>query len=363
MNKHALGAISIFVFCSISSVNGQADKKITRQEYIEQYKDIAIKEMKRTGVPASITLAQGALESGDGNSRLAQKANNHFGIKCHDWKGKKIRHDDDENNECFRKYKSAYDSYRDHSNFLTSKQRYASLFELEPTDYKGWAEGLKKAGYATSKNYDKALIRIIEENELYAYDQGVEILKKPDIGEALVATAVDIAGSRKIFENNRINYIIAKAGDTYASITSDLELLPWELRKYNELDEGAKIDSGQILYIQPKRKKAEAGKNTHIVREGETMYDISQLYGIKLAELYKKNLMEQGTEPEVSQTLQLRKSLKPDNLPQELELQKEEPGENRTVPENDGKKAGNDEKKDKQKKTDEIEFEFDFDQE
>jgi hypothetical protein len=323
MNKHALGTLAIIVLCSFSSVNGQADKKITRQEYIEQYKKIAIKEMKRTGVPASITLAQGALESGDGNSRLAKKANNHFGIKCHDWKGRKIRHDDDENRECFRKYKSANDSYRDHSDFLSSKQRYSSLFELDPTDYKGWAEGLKKAGYATSRNYDKALIRIIEENELYAYDQGVEIIKEPAAGEDLAVASDAVAGSRMIFEKNRISYIIARPGDTYTSVSNELDLLPWELRKYNELDEGAKIDSGQILYIQPKRKRAEAGKKTHVVREGETMYDISQLYGIKLAELYKKNLMEEGTEPAVSQTLQLRKRLKPDQGSPELTSKEE----------------------------------------
>jgi LysM repeat protein len=140
-----------------------------------------------------------------------------------------------------------------------------------------------------------------------------------------------------VFEKNRIRYIIAKPGDTYASISNEFELLPWELRKYNELDEGAKIDSGQVLYIQPKRKRAEAGKKTHVVREGETMYDISQLYGIKLAELYKKNLMEEGTEPAVSQTLHLRKGLKPDRLPTELPFREE--------------------------KTNKPEFEFDFDQE
>jgi hypothetical protein len=335
MIRHVLGTLTVIIFCSFSSVNGQSDKKITRQEYIEQYKDIAIKEMKRTGVPASITLAQGALESGDGNSRLAKKGNNHFGIKCHDWKGRKIRHDDDENNECFRKYKSAYDSYKDHSDFLSSKQRYASLFELEPTDYKGWAKGLKKAGYATSRSYDKALIRIIEENGLYAYDQGVEIIKEPAAGEALAEASGAITGSRMVLEKNRIRYIIAKPGDTYTSISNELDLMPWELRKYNELDQGAKIDSGQILYIQPKRKRAEAGEKTHVVREGETMHDISQLYGIKLAELYKKNLMKEGTEPAVSQTLQLRKGLNPEKRSPELTLKKEK----------------------------EIEFEFDFDQE
>jgi LysM repeat protein len=382
MNKYALWTYTVIAICSFSSVFSQADKKISRQEYIALYKDIAIKEMKRTGVPASITLAQGTLESGDGNSRLAKKANNHFGIKCHDWKGKKIRHDDDENNECFRKYKSAYDSYRDHSDFLVSKQRYASLFALEPTDYKGWAEGLKKAGYATSKNYDKALIKIIEENGLYAYDQGIEIAKEPGVQTALLDKSDIISASRMIFEKNRIRYIITKPGDTYASISKELDLLPWELKKYNELDEGSKIDSGQVLYVQPKRKKAEAGKNIHVVREGETMYDISQLYGIRLDELYRKNLMEEGTEPAVSQTLQLRKGLKSDELPPELVL-KEEKDEGAKIegknvqPKDKEVKTGSDnvkqkvkeDKKDrdnikqKTKEESETEFEFDFDQE
>ncbi len=327
--KKQMQKLTIFlfpvIFClNISSVYGQKTTKITRQEYIDTYKELAVREMKRTGIPASITLAQGILESGNGNSRLARKGNNHFGIKCHDWKGKKIRHDDDLNNECFRKYKSVYDSYKDHSEFLTTKQRYASLFTLEPTDYKGWAEGLKQAGYATSKNYHKALIKIIEENQLYALDQGVEIVKEPGMLLASVNESEIAGSSRRIYENNRIKYIIAGQGDTYTGISEELDLLPWELRKYNELAESSKIDSGQILYIQPKRNKAKAGKSFHIVDEGETMYYISQLYGIKLDVLYKKNLMEQGAEPELSQTIQLRKALKGQKVPFEAKLQEKQ---------------------------------------
>jgi LysM repeat protein len=322
---------------------------MTRQEYIDTYKELAVKEMERTGIPASITLAQGILESGDGNSRLAIKANNHFGIKCHDWKGKKIRHDDDHNNECFRKYKSVYDSYRDHSEFLTSKQRYAFLFVLEPTDYKGWAEGLKKAGYATSRDYQKALIKIIEENQLYTLDQGVEVSREAGMQLASANESGSTGLSRKIYERNRINYIIANKGDTYESLSGELELLPWELKKYNELTEGSKIDSGQILYIQPKRNKAEEGKKTHIVREGETMYYISQLYGIKLDALYEKNLMENGTEPEISQTLQLRKGLKGAKRPFEFKLRDSMVKE----------KTGKQHKQVETEEEDEIIFEFD----
>ena len=344
----------LVIFClKFSSVYSQKSKKATRQEYIDTYKELAVKEMRRTGIPASITLAQGILESGNGNSRLARKANNHFGIKCHDWKEKKIRHDDDHNNECFRKYKSAYDSYKDHSEFLTTKQRYASLFSLESTDYKGWAEGLKKAGYATSENYHKALIKIIEENQLYALDQGVEISMEPGIQIASVNEAENTGLSRKIYENNRIKYIIANRGDTYTGISEELDLMPWELKKYNELIESLKIDSGLMLYIQPKRQKAEAGKSIHIVNEGETMYYISQLYGIKLDILYKKNLMARGTEPEVSQTLQLRKALKGQKVPLEMKL-------------NEQQERDETEKEYKEKdliEEDEIIFEFDFGEE
>ena len=348
MNKYILYTLLIIICLKFSYVYSQKAKKTTRQEYIDTYKELAVKEMKRTGIPASITLAQGILESGDGNSRLARKANNHFGIKCHDWKGKKIRHDDDHNNECFRKYKSVYDSYRDHSEFLTSKQRYASLFTLEPTDYKEWAEGLKKAGYATSGDYHKALVKIIEENQLYALDQGVEISREAGMQLASVNEFENIGLSKRVYERNRIKYIIANKGDTYYGISEELNMLPWELKKYNELTEGSKIDSGQILYIQPKRNKAEAGKKIHVVKEGETMYYISQLYGIKLDVLYKKNLMEKGTEPEVSQKLLLRKGLKGAKVP--LEHKFKEPKDK-------------EDKETELKEEEEIIFEFDFEEE
>ena len=151
-------------------LHGQGKKSMTREDYIKTYSDLAMKEMARVGIPASITLAQGCLESGNGNSTLATRGNNHFGIKCHDWTGKKIYHDDDSRNECFRSYDSPYESYMDHSQFLTTRDRYASLFELKPHDYRGWARGLKSAGYATANNYATLLIKIIEENELYRYD-------------------------------------------------------------------------------------------------------------------------------------------------------------------------------------------------
>jgi len=312
------------------TAQAQTKQKITREEYINIYKDIAISEMNRSGIPASITLAQGMLESDNGNSRLAINANNHFGIKCHGWTGKEIYHDDDDNNECFRKYKSAKESYIDHTDFLMNGSRYVFLFYLDQTDYKGWAKGLEEAGYATNPSYAKDLIRIIEENELDIYDKPQKKGKKKEAQEELAEvdkTAGDttevmdqtgeLAGitgagiqQRKILIRNRINYIIVKNGDTYVGLSQELKLMPFELARYNEIERNAPLDTGQVLYIQPKRNQASVEFPTHTVKEGETMYQISQMYGIKLDVLYKKNLMEKGTEPAVGDVLLLRKQIK-----------------------------------------------------
>lgn len=282
----------------------------SKERYIEKYKKIAVEEMKRSGIPASITLAQGMLESENGNSSLALKSNNHFGIKCHNnWDGKKVYHDDDRNNECFRKYPSSEDSYRDHTDFLMNTSRYNKLFEYKSNDYKSWAKGLKKAGYATSRTYAQDLIRIIEENQLYRLDESD--FSRPVIAKQIKESdndnfVVDIK-RRKVYERNRIKYIIVEDDDDLEKITKEMGLLSWELTRYNELEKDAKLEKGQILYIQPKRRNAEAGKDFHYVKEGETMYSISQFYGIKLAKLLRKNRMEQGQEPEVGQKIWLRK--------------------------------------------------------
>lgn len=300
----------------IPSNNNVNYVSLERKDYIERYKDLAIVEMQRSRIPASITLAQALLESDNGNSTLARKANNHFGIKCHsNWKGPKVHHDDDRRGECFRKYKTVYESYADHSDFIVRGARYAFLFELSPTDYKSWAKGLQKAGYATSRTYASMLIRIIEDNQLYVFDQGGTLTFEEPVNEAdseeVVLGDVDnfqiYPNKHRVYSKNRIDYIIVKKGDTFKSITEELGMLPWELYKYNEIDEGAKLVEGQILYVQPKRNKAEHGFDFHTVQEGETMYSISQMYGIKLTKLYEKNLMEEGTEPEVGQKLWLRK--------------------------------------------------------
>lgn len=282
----------------------------TRTGYIETYSDIAIREMKRTGVPASIKMAQAILESGDGNSRLARQANNHFGVKCHDWSGRRIYHDDDERNECFRRYTNPEESFRDHSDFLTGRSRYAGLFELDPYDYKSWAKGLKKAGYATNPSYDRLLIRIIEDNELYKLDEGAgltTINRQPaETGNRISSTASD-KNEREVFSRNRIRYIIAENGDNYESLTREMGLMRWELARYNDMPDNYKIQPGDMIYLQPKRIRAEKGLETHTVSQGETMRYISQLYGVRLNRLLERNFMTEGDEPSAGDIIFLRK--------------------------------------------------------
>jgi LysM repeat protein len=302
--------------------------------YIEKYKELAISEMKRTGIPASITLAQGMIESDFGRSRLAREANNHFGIKCHNnWTGPTIRHNDDRRNECFRKYRRPEESFYDHSDFLKEGSRYAFLFDLSSQDYKGWARGLKKAGYATNPDYSNMLIRKIEENNLsrfdrrdYRADAKIQPAVEPAITEEIVTTDTiddpknvpynsegDIkAIPVRIRENNRIQYIIVREGETAESIQEDFQLLKWELAKYNELEAGFIPQPGQILYLQPKRDKAEPGKEFHTVLEGETIHLISQKYGVRVKKLYEYNRLSEGTDPEPGTRIWLR-NMKPVN--------------------------------------------------
>ena len=281
----------------------------TRTEYIATYSNIAIREMRRTGIPASIKMAQAILESGDGNSTLARQANNHFGIKCHNWTGRKIYHDDDLRNECFRSYNSPEESFLDHSDFLTGRARYASLFDLDPSDYKSWARGLKEAGYATNPNYASLLIRIIEDNELYKLDAGILTAGNQRI---VTPSANNTSGSgtsaqREVMKRNRIRYLVAGQGDTYESLTREMELMSWEISRYNDMSGRNSITPGDIIYLQPKRARAARGFDTHIVKQGQTMHQISQLYGIKLNRLLRRNYMEQGQEPSPGDTIFLRR--------------------------------------------------------
>lgn len=301
--KHVSVYFLIYILFS-GSILGQSGK-ISRDEYIKTYKDLAIQEMLRSGIPASITLAQGMLESDNGNSTLARKGNNHFGIKCHNgWKGRKIHHHDDARNECFRKYKSAEDSYLDHSDFLMGSSRYAFLFELDRTDYIGWAKGLKKAGYATSPKYADLLIKIVEDNELHQYDLATESgrNKRQRFGKEM-----GTGNDREIGKNNRINYIILKEGESFSGITDELHLLRNAIYRYNDLPENAKEVPGQLYYIQPKRNKAERGKDYHILQSGESLWSVSQKYGIKLDKLSNMNFIEEGTKLEPGMKINLRR--------------------------------------------------------
>lgn len=297
--RHVICIYFLLIFV-VFNLFAQSKKRISVDEYVNTYKDAAIAEMKRSGIPASITLAQGMLESENGNSRLTREGNNHFGIKCHDWSGQGIYKDDDSRNECFRKYKSADESFRDHTDFLLSRQRYSSLFEYKTTDYKNWAKGLKKTGYATNSKYDALLIKIIEENKLHQFDQDfVSSNRKRNNQSGMKKTEspegdIIISLNRPIFKRNDIEYVVAKNGDSFEKLSRELEMLTWELFKYNELSKDSVIHEGQILYLQPKHRRAERGKETYTVLSGETVYSISQLFGVKSKLLRRFNHLSEN---------------------------------------------------------------------
>lgn len=314
-------SILTFLIMIIACNGSFAQHKITVEEYIMTYKDIAMEKMEIYRIPASITLAQGILESGIGNSELARKANNHFGIKCHKgWTGKTYHMDDDTKDECFRKYNDAEESYRDHSIFLTTRDRYAGLFDLDITDYKAWAGGLKKAGYATNPRYPQLLIKIIEENRLDKFDKGISpsyaSSKEIDTGISSAYTNLPMPQpsnyelveiwetGRKVYINNGVKFIFARAGDSWADIAADFEIYSWQLPKYNELDKKANPRQGQMIYIEKKKRKNK-NVDTHTVRSGETMHDIAQVYGIQLTRLYRKNNIPQGINAEAGKVLKL----------------------------------------------------------
>lgn len=279
------------------------EKVLSPEDYINAYKDDAIKEMYLHKVPACITLAQGMLESGNGNSPLCRNANNHFGIKCHkEWGGDTYIMDDDSAGECFRKYNDVLDSYSDHSMFLYSRSRYASLFEIPLTDYKAWCYGLKKAGYATDPHYPERLIELIEKHKLYELNTIEETpkqnfpahdeIKKPELA------------IREIYRFNHIQFVIAKDGDTFFKIASDYNIELDKLLEYNDFTYGDKIIYGQKIYIQHKRRKAM--EPYHVVQKNETLKSISQLHGIRLSSLCKKNKLNPGDKLKVGDVLYLR---------------------------------------------------------
>ncbi len=283
--------------------------------YIEKWAPIAMEEMKRTGIPASIKLAQGILESGAGKSMLAVKANNHFGIKCHGWQGAKIYKDDDAKNECFRKYKSAVQSFRDHSEFLTTRKRYAFLFELDPLDYKAWAHGLKKAGYATNPKYAHKLIAIIEKYGLAKYDTmvvyGKDYYSRPkqdaDKEKQGIEKQENVSSQaqwQKVYIN-QLKAVRLTGSVNWEGIAREFGISVHRLKMYNDNLPDSVVDRAGIVYLQPKRKKSLVAER-YKVRKGETLALISQKTGVRLEWLRKRNLLGECEEPMAGEWVVLR---------------------------------------------------------
>ena len=347
----------IYIFSLIATIATQAQesKDVT---YIRKHAALAVQEMQLYKVPASITLAQGLLETGGGQSRLADQANNHFGIKCkgpEEWSLDKPRiyHDDDARGECFRKYESVEESYRDHSKFLALRPYYKSLFTLDDKDYRAWANGLKKAGYATDPKYPSKLISRIEKynldqfdqissEEVYAklynlYNNQDDLLasnnnqkkyaksNKPEVVlptvssreeklRAEIAKTIDeekpsrIPASKILNHKNNIPYVVAQAGETIALIAKTYNKVPSEIANFNEIQMGSKLKNGQIVFFG--KKKSKGSDHSYKVQEGDDMYTISQQFGIKVKNLYKYNRMEPGDQPRVGQRLNLKSKIK-----------------------------------------------------
>lgn len=289
-------------FCLLISSVAYGQSSVSKA-YIEKYSDIAMDEMRLNQVPASITLAQGILESSNGRSKLSTDCNNHFGIKCKkNWTGSFCNADDDAPNECFRGYPSAAESYKDHSLFLKNNKRYAGLFTHTITDYKAWAYGLKQAGYATNPAYPGLLIGLIERFNLSHYDSMVVF------GDDFI---VQTDATAAILNTNGIESERARDGDTPKSIANRHNMGTWQIYRYNDLKKTDKIDPGEIVYLKPKRRKAEVAE--HIYKEGEDMRNLSQLYGIKLRKLYRKNRIKSGMIPADGELLYMQKKRKKSN--------------------------------------------------
>lgn len=312
-----LGLLSFFYVSQLCSQNSQYEK------YIVTYKNVAIEKMKKFKIPASISLAQGILESGAGNSYLAKTANNHFGIKCYDgWKGASVRKNDDLKNECFKKYNSVSESFDDHSAFL-QRARYKSLYDLSPTDYKGWAHGLKAAGYATDKTYASKLIKIIEDYKLYEYDtvKQNDASSKTNKAEQKSKTNQPVNNSqynsqannqlvkkqeRIVYKNNGVKFVFVIPGDNYQSLAKECNVKLNNLYKFNDSDESLKLKIGDVVYLANKKGKAEKPNFEYVVVSGDSMHSISQKFGVKISSLYKMNKLPHGSSISVGQVLRLR---------------------------------------------------------
>lgn len=308
MTRIKFSILLLFLFTAI----GVSAQQFTREQYIYKYKDIAIQQMKKYKIPASITLAQGCLESGDGNSALARRANNHFGIKCHDnWNGKTYRKNDDARRECFRKYNKAEDSYVDHSKFLTERSRYNSLFDLKITDYKGWAHGLKAAGYATNPKYAKLLIDIIEEYHLYKYDTGAGQAEDKDAYKNLVKEQLLRDKVRKAEKKaEKAAKKVDKASKKAQKAAKKAEKAKAKLEKHMAKTAGAEtvvsesvpVSAQPVQTVTQDTVEVESlpaqdtvnnsllyAKKVHTVKAGDTLYSISRKYGITVDDIYRMN--------------------------------------------------------------------------
>ncbi len=310
-------SIVVFLLLVPSAVFAQKKELVTN--YINTYKDIAVAEMKRTGVPAAITLAQGIHESGAGNSKLVLESNNHFGIKCKsNWTGETVRHDDDAKAECFRKYPASEQSYKDHSNFLKNGQRYASLFELDPTDYKAWAKGLKAAGYATNPKYPEVLIKLIEDYDLQDYtftalgsgSNTRQIIAKNDqpvnneIIPVVAAVQKEIDYPSGQFKINDTKVVFVKKGTSFLSIAKQYDVDLSKIFEFNEIARSEITENDQLIYLQRKRK---TGNNDfHIVQPGENLFTIAQQEAIRLESLRELNWLSEEDSPAVGERLSLK---------------------------------------------------------
>lgn len=302
------------LFVALSAV---AQVRQTREEYVEKYKAIAIAHMERYGIPASITMAQGILESDCGNSKLARSSNNHFGIKCKkSWKGDRVYHDDDAKGECFRAYPSVEASYQDHADFLDQSPRYDSLFAYPSNDYRSWARGLKAAGYATAPTYAEALIKIIESMKLYLLDkeeggkiysaaktakENAEVwwesntaVSDEQINPNAFRVTVNSHEGYGVYRTNHTYYVVAKEGDTFESLSAIFDVSPKLLRKFNDVAKGATLKKGDIVYIEPKKKQWLGNAMQHKVVRDENLYSLSQSYGIRKSSLAKLNKLRAG---------------------------------------------------------------------
>ena len=295
--RHAAIAFAAMalVSCSASRHSLSANDKDAYAAYISKYSDMAVEQMKKYGIPASITLAQGLLESDAGRSTLATKCNNHFGIKCHsDWTGRKMYHDDDAKQECFRCYRNADDSFRDHSVFLVNGARYKSLFELGRTDYKGWARGLKAAGYATSPTYATRLIEIIERYGLDRFDsKGPGRLKAGQLPH------------QPLLVNNQ-RCVRIREGETLKDIAREYGMQLSLLRRFNEAERKFTPPAGTNIYLERKKSRADREHRTYVVKKGDSLWSISQQFGIRMNALARRNRLSDDNPLTVGMTLLLR---------------------------------------------------------